>query len=124
MLIGENIKQLRKSKGLTQELFAKETGISRSYLSDLENNRKSPTVETLEKISRKMNTSLKFLIGGSETMTGTYDLDEQQWFPEGDELPTFEVQLTGTVLVDAEDEDEAKDLASMFDVDRWEKEII
>ena len=57
-------------------------------------------------------------------MRGVYDLDEMQWFPEDNELPTFEVQLTGTVLVDAEDEDEAKDLASMFDVDRWEKEII
>ena len=57
-------------------------------------------------------------------MRGVYDLDEMQWFPEDDELPTFEVQLTGTVLVDAEDEDEAKDLASMFDVDHWEKEIL
>ena len=57
-------------------------------------------------------------------MRGVYDLDEMQWFPADDELPTFEVQLTGTVLGDAEDEEEAKDLASMFDVDRWEKEII
>lgn len=57
-------------------------------------------------------------------MRGTYDLDEMQWYPEEKELPTFEVQLTGTVKVDAEDEDEAKELASMFDVDRWEKEII
>ena len=57
-------------------------------------------------------------------MRGVYDLDQQQFYPEDGELPTFEVQLTGTVLVDAEDEDEAKDLASMFDVDRWEKEII
>ena len=65
MLIGENIKQLRTDRGLTQKDFAKETGISRSYLSDLENNRKSPTVETLEKVARKMNTSLKFLIEGS-----------------------------------------------------------
>lgn len=55
---------------------------------------------------------------------GTYDLDEQQYLPDERELPTFEVQLTGTVLVDAEDEDEAKDLASMFDVDHWEKEIL
>lgn len=55
---------------------------------------------------------------------GVYDLDEQQYFPDEQELPTFEVQLTGTVLVEAEDEDEAKDLASMFDVDRWEREII
>ena len=57
-------------------------------------------------------------------LRGVYDLDQQQFYPEDDELPTFEVQLTGTVLVDAEDEDEAKELASMFDVDRWEKEII
>lgn len=55
---------------------------------------------------------------------GVYDLDDQQYYPSDDELPTFEVQFTGTVLVDAEDEDEAKDLASMFDVDHWEKEIL
>ncbi|WP_193756618.1 hypothetical protein [Aerococcus viridans] len=57
-------------------------------------------------------------------MRGTYDLDEMQWYPEEKELPTFEVQLTGTVKVDAEDEDEAKDLASIYDVDHWEKEIL
>lgn len=57
-------------------------------------------------------------------MRDTYDLDEMQWYPEEKELPTFEVQLTGTVKVDAEDEDEAKELASMFDVDHWEKEIL
>lgn len=57
-------------------------------------------------------------------MRGTYDLDDMQWYPEEKELPTFEVQLTGTVKVDAEDEDEAKELASIYDVDRWEKEII
>lgn len=57
-------------------------------------------------------------------MRGTYDLDEMQWYPEEKELPTFEVQLTGTVKIDAEDEDEAKDLASIFDVDHWEKEIL
>lgn len=57
-------------------------------------------------------------------MRGTYDLDEMQWYPEEKELPTFEVQLTGTVKVDADNEDEAKELASIYDVDRWEKEVI
>lgn len=57
-------------------------------------------------------------------MRGIFDLDEMQWYPEEKELPTFEVQLTGTVKIDAEDEDEAKELASIYDVDRWEKEII
>ena len=63
MKIGENIKRIRTNKRLTQGEFAKEVGISRSYLGDLENNRKSPTVETLEKISSKMETSSEYLIG-------------------------------------------------------------
>jgi len=65
MSIGENIKQLRADKGMTQEDFARETGISRSYLSDLENDRKSPTFETIENIADKMKTSIVYLVGGS-----------------------------------------------------------
>ena len=63
MKIGESIKRIRTNRGLTQEEFAKEVGISRSYLGDLENNRKSPTVETLEKISVKMETAIEYLLG-------------------------------------------------------------
>ena len=63
MKIGESIKRIRTNRGLTQEEFAKEVGISRSYLGDLENNRKSPTVETLEKISIKMETAIEYLLG-------------------------------------------------------------
>ena len=66
MKIGENIKRIRTNKRLTQEEFAKEVGISRSYLGDLENDRKSPTVETLEKISSKMETTVRYLLGGNE----------------------------------------------------------
>ena len=65
MVVGENIKRIRTNKRLTQEEFAKDVGISRSYLGDLENNRKSPTVETLEKISSKMETSVGYLTGGN-----------------------------------------------------------
>ena len=109
MPIGENIKQLRTNKGLTQEGFARETGISRSYLSDLENNRKSPTIETLEKIARKMNTSLKFLIGGSETMRGVYDLDQQQWYPD-DISVDFNIIETRYATVSANSREEAEEI--------------
>lgn len=57
-------------------------------------------------------------------MRGVYDLDEQQYYPSDEELSTFDVQFTGTAKVDAEDADEARELASMFDVDHWEKEIL
>ena len=125
MPIGENIKQLRTNKGLTQEGFARETGISRSYLSDLENNRKSPTIETLEKIARKMNTSLKFLIGGSETMTGTYDLDEMQWFPS-EEPETKKVRVWVEGYADIEipldmDKEEAESEVYIGDLVEWHK---
>ena len=73
MKIGENIKRIRTNKRLTQEEFAKEVGISRSYLGDLENDRKSPTVETLEKISSKMETTVRYLLGGNEVNNKAID---------------------------------------------------
>ena len=64
MNVGEKIKRVRTNKGLSQQDFAEATGLSRTYISDLENNRKSPSVKTLEKIAKKMNTFLYISIGG------------------------------------------------------------
>lgn len=46
-MIGEVLKQARKEAGLTQEELAFETGLSRSYISFLERDKKSPTLKTL-----------------------------------------------------------------------------
>ena len=73
MAVGENVKRIRTNKCLTQEEFAKEVGISRSYLGDLENDRKSPTVETLEKISSKMGTTVRYLLGENEVNNKAID---------------------------------------------------
>ena len=73
MAVGENVKRIRMNKCLTQEEFAKEVGISRSYLGDLENDRKSPTVETLEKISSKMGTTVRYLLGENEVNNKAID---------------------------------------------------
>ncbi|MDT2645780.1 helix-turn-helix transcriptional regulator [Enterococcus dongliensis] len=62
MSLGENIKSLRLSKKLNQSEFSKLIGISRSYLSDLENNRKSPSIETISKISEKLGVSSSYLV--------------------------------------------------------------
>ncbi|MDC0751199.1 MULTISPECIES: helix-turn-helix domain-containing protein [Enterococcus] len=66
MSIGENIKKIRKENGLTQAEFSKKIGISRTYLSDLENNRKSPSVETLDKMAEKLGVSTTYLINGDK----------------------------------------------------------
>lgn len=66
MSIGESIKKIRKENGLTQAEFSKKIGISRTYLSDLENSRKSPSVETLDKIANKLDVSTTYLLNGDK----------------------------------------------------------
>lgn len=65
--IGKNLKLIRKQKKQSQTLFAKSLGISRTYLSDLENDRKSPSIETVTKIAEKLNISTLYLLEGKKT---------------------------------------------------------
>ena len=52
MKTGATIKKLRKEKRITQIDFAKQCGISQTYLSQLENDERNPTVDVLERISK------------------------------------------------------------------------
>jgi transcriptional regulator with XRE-family HTH domain len=56
------IKQLRGN--LTQEEFAKAIGIKRTLISDYETGRTKPTSDILEKISRKGNVNVNWLLTG------------------------------------------------------------
>lgn len=51
MKTGATIKKLRKERRITQIDFAKQCGISQTYLSQLENDERNPTVDVLERIS-------------------------------------------------------------------------
>lgn len=46
--IGKTIAALRMCRGLSQRAAAKELGISHVFLSNMENNKNSPTVRTLD----------------------------------------------------------------------------
>jgi transcriptional regulator with XRE-family HTH domain len=50
--IGEVIKQLRLKLGMTQEELAHKSKLDRSYMSELETNKKSPSYDTIVKVSR------------------------------------------------------------------------
>jgi XRE family transcriptional regulator, regulator of sulfur utilization len=52
MKIGATINKLRKERKITQIDFAKQCGISQTYLSQLENDERNPTVDVLERISK------------------------------------------------------------------------
>lgn len=51
MKVGEKIKQVRKEKGLQQKAVALEIGIDQSNYNKIENGRREPSVEVLQKLS-------------------------------------------------------------------------
>lgn len=56
------IKEIREKKNITLYRLSKETGISRSYLTDLENNKKTnPSLETAYRISLALDVSIRDL---------------------------------------------------------------
>ena len=67
MTIGENLKSYRKEKSLTQKTLAKKLGISTSYMSELESNKRNPSIETVNKIAEKLNISTLYLLEGKKT---------------------------------------------------------
>ena len=56
-MLGEEIRKARIGAGLTQEKLAFRAGVSRQYVSLLELDEKSPTVNVLIRLCRAMGTS-------------------------------------------------------------------
>lgn len=50
MEVGERIRNIRKSKGLSIYKLSQDTGISQNHISDLELGRRKPSVETLKRL--------------------------------------------------------------------------
>ena len=53
--LGSKIKAIRKSKGLKQEFIAKKTGISQTYLSQIEAGKKNATLIVLFDLAYVLN---------------------------------------------------------------------
>lgn len=53
-----NIKELRMSRKMTLERLAKVTGLTKGYLSRIENSKKAPPVSTLAKISKALGVDI------------------------------------------------------------------
>lgn len=50
-IFGKNLKNLRKSRGLTQEKLAELSNLDRSYISDIEGGRVNVSLESIYKIA-------------------------------------------------------------------------
>ena len=63
-LLGAKIRGLRKQAGFTISQLAEMAGIDGGFLNYIENDKKSPSLETLEKLSNALNVSLSDLFAG------------------------------------------------------------
>jgi len=61
---GNRIRELRQERSLTQVRVAKEFGVDRSYISDLERGRKSICIHTMEIFALGFSLSLSELLDG------------------------------------------------------------
>lgn len=66
MNIGKAIVFLRKEKKISQEGLATKSNLSRHYMYRLENNKASPTINTLVKISGVLSIPVSELIAQAE----------------------------------------------------------
>jgi len=56
---GKRLTDIRQNMGLSQEEFAEQCGIHRTYLGNLERGEKSPTLNTIAKIAENLNMKIK-----------------------------------------------------------------
>ncbi len=65
--VGDRIRRRRTELGWTQDQLAQKAGISKSFLSDLENSKRSVSADNLLDIARALNLTLDYLMTGEET---------------------------------------------------------
>jgi transcriptional regulator with XRE-family HTH domain len=81
--VGERIRGRRAELGWTQDQLAQKAGLSKSFLSDLENGKRSVGANNLLDIARALGVSLDFL------MTGTASQDQKSEVPIPASLARF-----------------------------------
>jgi ribosome-binding protein aMBF1 (putative translation factor) len=61
---GSRLRDLRFNKGLSQTELINKVGISKGYLSDLENDKRTPGADVLYKLARELGVSMDYLWTG------------------------------------------------------------
>lgn len=60
--LGRNVRRLREQKGWSQEKFAFEADIHRTYVSDIERGARNPTITIVEKLAASLGTTASELL--------------------------------------------------------------
>ena len=77
-MIGKNIQQIRKRKGMSLTQLAANAGISKSYLSNIERGvNQNPSIEVLKRLALVLHVDLKTLLKIEEQMEQGENLNEE-----------------------------------------------
>lgn len=61
--LARNLRRLRQEQGWSQEVFAFEAKLHRTYISDLERGARNPTIIVVEKLATALKVTASVLIG-------------------------------------------------------------
>ena len=65
-MLGEELRKAREEAGLTQEQLAFEAGLDRTYISQLEHDKKSPTLDVLFRLAKPLGIRASELVARVE----------------------------------------------------------
>lgn len=90
MDIGSNIRSIRKRKNWSIQQICERTGLSQGFMSQVENNKTSPSIATLDSIAQALHVPLAFLLLKNEERMQIIRKDERRKTIHGKE--NFEVE--------------------------------
>lgn len=64
--LGERLKFIRETRKMTQAGLAKESGLTQATIANLESGRKSPSIETLEKLAEALDIHIATLFSSED----------------------------------------------------------
>ena len=102
MGIGENLRRVRLHKKLTLKDLSKRTGLTPSFLSQLERDKVSSSIFTLRKIASTLNIKISYLFGEEAEKVVLIKKDKRKEFKCEDSKTKGEILASGTLDIKIE----------------------
>jgi transcriptional regulator with XRE-family HTH domain len=64
--VGDRIRQVREQLGMTQDAVAGSAGLSKGFISEVENNKRNISAQNLLKVANALSASVQYLLEGGE----------------------------------------------------------
>ncbi|MCM3292232.1 XRE family transcriptional regulator [Paenibacillus sp. MER 180] len=90
MDIGSTIRAIRKRKNITIAQICEETGLSQGFMSQVETNKTSPSISTLENIAKALKVPLAYLLLKKEDRMNIVRKDERSITTSGSDKLTVQ----------------------------------